>query len=318
MRTFSRIGLASLATMLAIASPHALAQQTSAPTRSLSAITDHHTFSIADAKGKYLALHFLTKTDTPECTAFVRDTLRAAPTVAGVLHIFIKPDSEGEVKNWAAQFNDDASAIFLDPDSALAKDLKVPDGLSINGTSSTYPATIVFSPAGTELFRYEGKAHHDHITFEAFTRQLQDKWRRPSLADYNLPKDKPLALEGYDLVSYQRASKAEKGKPEFSTTYRGISYLFSSAANRKLFAANPEQYLPTYGGWCASAMGAKGTKVEIDPTNFKVKDGRTHLFYKSLFADALKDWNKHENEWEPAADNNWKKLTKEEPTKPAK
>jgi peroxiredoxin/YHS domain-containing protein len=318
MHTFSRIGLASLATMLALASPSAFAQQPATTAHPLTAITDHHTFSLADSKGKYLALHFLTKTDTPECTKFVQDFLRAAPTVAGVMHVFIKPDSEGEVKAWSAQFNDDAASIFLDPDGALAQDLNVPTGLSINGTTSTYPATIVFDMDGKELFRYEGKAHHDHLTFDDFKRQLEDRWRRPALADYNLPKGKPLAVEGYDLVSYQRSSKPEKGKPEFTSTYRGILYHFANADNRRLFAANPEQYLPTYGGWCASAMGAKGTKVEIDPTNFKVKDGRTHLFYKSLFADALKDWNKHEIEWEPAADANWKKLTKEDRTKPSK
>ena len=52
------------------------------------------------------------------------------------------------------------------------------------------------------------------------------------------------------------------------------------------------------------------TKVEIDPTNFKVKDGRLHLFYKDFFSDALKDWNKNEKEWEPKADANWKKTTR--------
>ena len=62
-------------------------------------------------------------------------------------------------------------------------------------------------------------------------------------------------------------------------------------------------------------MGAKGTKVEISPTSFKVKDGRLFLFYKSLFSDALSDWNKHEGEWEPAADRHWKKLTNEDPIK---
>jgi hypothetical protein len=59
-------------------------------------------------------------------------------------------------------------------------------------------------------------------------------------------------------------------------------------------------------------MGAKGTKVEIDPTNFKVKDGRLHLFYKDFFSDALKDWNRNEKEWEPKADTNWKKTTGED------
>ncbi len=318
MHTFSRIGLVSLTTMLILAAPSAFAQQPATTSRVLTAITDHHSFSLADAQGRYLALHFLTKTDTPECTAFVRDFLRAAPTVAGVMHVFIKPDTESEVKAWAAQFNEDAHSIFLDPNGGLAQDLKVPSGLSINGATSTFPATIVFDTSGTELFRHVGTTHHDHLTFDSFKRMIEAKWRRPALADYNLPKDKPLAVDGYDLVSYQHANKAVKGKPEFTSSYRGVTYLFANAANRTLFARNPEQYLPTYGGWCASAMGAKGTKVDIDPTNFKVKDGRTHLFYKGLFADALKDWNKHEMEWEPAADANWKKLTNEDPSKASK
>lgn len=322
MHTLSRIRLAGLFAMAVLGLPHARGQDAPRPAHTLLAVADHHTFALADAKGKYLALHFLTKSDTAadtaECAKFVQDVLRSAPTVAGVMHVFIKPGSEGEVKAWAAQFNEDAARVFLDPDGALAKDLKVPDGLSINGTTSTYPTTIVFDTSGKELFRHEGRSAHDHIAFDALKRQLESTWRRSTLGDYNLPKDRPLAVEGYDLVSYQRANKAEKGKPEFTSTYRGVIYQFANAANRKLFASNPEPYLPTYGGWCASAMGAKGEKVEIDPTNFKVKDGRTHLFYKSLFADALKDWNKHEKEWEPAADANWKKLTNEDPVKATK
>ncbi|MCC6676997.1 MAG: YHS domain protein [Phycisphaerales bacterium] len=139
-----------------------------------------------------------------------------------------------------------------------------------------------------------------------------------STKQYNLPKGSNLAIEGYDVVSYIDEGKAAEGRSELESVYHGVRYRFISAAHRDTFAADPERYLPTYGGWCASAMGDKGTKVEIDPRNFKVKDGRLFLFYKSLFGDALKDWNRHEKEWELAADLNWKKLTGEGPILPAK
>lgn len=314
MRALSRIGLVGAALFAMAAS----AAQPEANPHTLAAATDGHAFSITDGRGHYLALHFLTRTANPTCATFVREYLARAATLAGTNHIFITPDEPAEVKAWSSQFNAGASAIFIDKDGALARDLHVPGGLTIGSLTSNFPATIVFDPEGKELFRHIGKAYDDHLQFAAFSDRLAETSRRPSLADYNLPKDKVLAVEGYDLVAYFAQNKAVKGSAALVSQYRGVTYQFSTAANRTLFAADPEKYLPTYGGWCASAMGAKGTKVEIDPTNFKVKGGRLFLFYKSLFADALKDWNKHEQEWEPAADANWKKLTREEPFQPSK
>lgn len=138
----------------------------------------------------------------------------------------------------------------------------------------------------------------------------------PAIRHYNLPAGSTLALEGYDPVAYFTLGRAVRGRPELSSVHRGITYRFSIDEHRSLFSGDPERYLPTYGGWCASAMGDTGTKVGIDPTNFKIKDGRLFLFYKSLFADALKDWNKHEKVWEPAADANWRRLTGEAPRPP--
>jgi YHS domain-containing protein/peroxiredoxin len=319
MRVFSRIGMiAALSAGVVGSDGAASARQPPDTLHALSAPSGGTAFHLNDAAGHYLALHFLTRTDTPECTAFTRDYLQKAPTVAGVRHIFVKADDAAAVNAWAAQFGDDAKTVYVDPAGALAKDLSIPSGLAIGGTMSNYPATVVFGPDGKELFRHVGLAHDGHLAFAEFAKNLAEKSKALALADYNLPPGKPLAVEGYDLVAYFTQNKAAKGRPELPSTYRGATYQFATDANRRLFAADPEKYLPTYGGWCASAMGAKGTKVEIDPTNFKVKDGRLFLFYKNLLADALKDWNKHEQEWEPAADRNWKKLTAEEPIKPSK
>jgi YHS domain-containing protein len=306
MRTFSRIGVVSAVALSALLSPTIFPQEVAAP--ALKAAADGTSFTLKDAAGKYLGLHFLAGTDA-QCAAFVKDYVGSESIVAGVTHVFVYPGEAAQAKVWAADVA--PAKVYTDPDHALAGSLKVPVS-----EGHGHSATIVLDPAGKELFRHVGTSHADHLKFVAFAHRMSGATRRPALDDYNLPRGKTLAVDGYDIVAYHRLSKAVKGKPEFASAYRGVNYNFSTAQHRDLFAADPEKYLPTYGGWCASAMGAKGTKVEIDPTNFKIKDGRLHLFYKGTFSDALKDWNKHEGKWEPAADANWKKLTGEDPIKP--
>ena len=116
-----------------------------------------------------------------------------------------------------------------------------------------------------------------------------------------------LALQGYDPVSYH-SGKALKGKPTVKFTYKGVDYQFSAAKNLETFKANPANYEPTYGGWCAYAMGAKGEKAEPDPTNFKLANGKVYLFYKSFFSNTLDDWNENEANLKKKADLSWAKL----------
>ncbi len=96
---------------------------------------------------------------------------------------------------------------------------------------------------------------------------------------FNISK-KQLAIKGYDAVVYFTEGKAKEGKAGFAVYYEGITYYFSSAANKELFKANPSKYEPQYGGWCAYAMGNDGSKVEVDPETFKVTNGKLYLFYK--------------------------------------
>ena len=125
---------------------------------------------------------------------------------------------------------------------------------------------------------------------------------------YNLGKDR-LAIEGYDPVAYF-GGKAARGNTRFTAEHKGVIYRFSSEQNRKLFTDDPARYLPAYGGWCATAM-AEGKKVEIDPANFRITNGRLFLFYKSFFADAQNDWKKDEPNKTRLADGQWKKIAGE-------
>lgn len=117
-----------------------------------------------------------------------------------------------------------------------------------------------------------------------------------------------LAIQGYDPVAYFTSGKAQEGKKDISLQYQGVTYQFSSAADRDAFKANPGKYEPQYGGWCAYAMGAKGEKVVIDPETFKIVDGKLYLFYNKFFNNTLKTWNKDENHLKTSADRNWMKF----------
>lgn len=133
--------------------------------------------------------------------------------------------------------------------------------------------------------------------------------KKAAIEQYNLPSNR-LALQGYDPVAYFIKNAAVKGSPAARADYQGVTYQFSSPENKKAFTDSPEKYLPSYGGWCATAM-AKGEKVEIDPTNFKVTNGHLFLFFKAFYANAIKDWNKDEANLMAKADANWKKISGE-------
>ena len=49
--------------------------------------------------------------------------------------------------------------------------------------------------------------------------------------------------------------------------------------NLELFKANPEKYMPEYGGWCAYGLGDGGYLAPVDPTAFKILDDRLFLNY---------------------------------------
>ena len=92
-----------------------------------------------------------------------------------------------------------------------------------------------------------------------------------------------IALEGYDPVSYF-SEQPVPGNPAIAFTYRGAIYYFASEANKSHFKADPEKYLPQYGGFCATAV-SEGKTFGIDPANYNVTDGKLYLFYNGELGD---------------------------------
>ena len=117
---------------------------------------------------------------------------------------------------------------------------------------------------------------------------------------------KGVALSGYDPVSYQ-SKNPQKGKASLSVNQNGIEYRFMNTENLEMFKKDPARYEPMYGGWCAYAMGKSGEKVEVDPENYKLINGKLYLFYKSFLNNTLNSWNDDEPHLKKQADINWTK-----------
>ena len=113
-------------------------------------------------------------------------------------------------------------------------------------------------------------------------------------------------IQGYSLVSYFDQDKAVKGKAEHAVDHSGKTYHFESAASAKKFKSNPTKYLPQYGGWCAYAM-AWGKRVKIDPSAFKIVDGKLYLNKK---ASIKKLWEKKRAKYIKDADKHWVTVSK--------
>ncbi len=118
-----------------------------------------------------------------------------------------------------------------------------------------------------------------------------------------------LALEGYCPVAYQAVNKPVRGQAQYSSTYPDVTYHLVSADAKEAFDAAPEKYVPAFGGWRAFGM-AVSDKFPVDPTNFKIVDGRLLVFLKNKDVDALELWNKdNEASLIEKAEAHWKKVS---------
>ena len=99
-------------------------------------------------------------------------------------------------------------------------------------------------------------------------------------------------LKGYDSVSYFKGQPVQ-GDKRFAATHDG--------ATLQAFQADPGKFAPQYGGYCA--MGAAlGKKLDVDPSQYKVVDGKLYL---NVNADVFKKWSEDVPGNIAKADANW-------------
>ncbi|WP_428423053.1 YHS domain-containing (seleno)protein [Methylibium sp.] len=113
-----------------------------------------------------------------------------------------------------------------------------------------------------------------------------------------------VAIHGHDPVAYFVESKAVMGKAEYSAIAGAATYWFASEANQQLFKADPAKYEPQYGGYCAYGV-AQGYKPDIDPTAFRIVDGKLYL---NLSPAVQKRWQADIPGFIDRASQNWTSL----------
>ena len=119
--------------------------------------------------------------------------------------------------------------------------------------------------------------------------------------------DSHIALQGYSPVSYLDLGLAQRGSAAFKSEYNGLKYFFTSAGQKSRFDANPDKYLPQYGGWCATGI-AVGAHFRTDPNKFLVRNGKLFLFLYDLEVDAKELWLQDEKGMAARAEKNWREM----------
>ncbi len=115
------------------------------------------------------------------------------------------------------------------------------------------------------------------------------------------------ALGGYDPVAYFSKGDPVADSAEHSHQWMGATWRFASAENKALFAANPEQYAPQYGGYCAYAV-ANGATAPGDPELWRIVDGKLYLNVSQSIQD---EWVKDIPGYVRRANENWPGLLAE-------
>jgi hypothetical protein len=87
-----------------------------------------------------------------------------------------------------------------------------------------------------------------------------------------------LAIYGVDPVAYFTDRKPIVGRPELEHRYAGAIWRFDNEGNRAAFAADPDVYMPRYGGYDPVGI-ARGLSTPGYPELWVIHDERLFLFY---------------------------------------
>jgi YHS domain-containing protein len=118
-----------------------------------------------------------------------------------------------------------------------------------------------------------------------------------------------VAIKGFDTVAFFTAEQAVEGNPQYSFIWNGAKWYFSSADNMEKFKANPEQYAPQFGGYCAWAV-SKGYTADGDPNVWKVVDGKLYLNYNRQVKEK---WEAEQQKLIEDGRKNWEDFKKKKP-----
>jgi hypothetical protein len=117
-----------------------------------------------------------------------------------------------------------------------------------------------------------------------------------------------VAIGGYDTVAYFTDGKPLRGSSAYEYAWDDAKWRFASAAHRDLFIADPDRYMPQFGGFCAGAM-ANGVLVPANPQAWAIVDGKLYMIagkpeeIVEWKADAAKNIRQADKQWPVVQDH---------------
>ena len=86
-----------------------------------------------------------------------------------------------------------------------------------------------------------------------------------------------VAIKGYDPVAYFTLREPTRGSESYALEWLAATWYFSSDEHRKLFSDNPVKYAPQYGGYCSDGVAYGDLTTNIDPSAWRIIDGKLYL-----------------------------------------
>lgn len=110
-----------------------------------------------------------------------------------------------------------------------------------------------------------------------------------------------LGVHGVDTVALSTLNAVAPGDAAHTVVHDGVAYYFASEVTAARFKADPDRYLPQYGGFCAYAV-ALGKKLDGDPRFADIVEGKLYLFvnaavFEKYLADKENTLRKAEEQW---------------------
>lgn len=109
------------------------------------------------------------------------------------------------------------------------------------------------------------------------------------------------AIKGYDVVAFFNDSRPVAGADSLAYSYKGANWLFASRGNMEAFKANPDKYVPQYGGYCAYGT-SEGHKAPTEAETWTIVDDKLYFNYNMKVKN---NWSKKREELIEKADVQW-------------
>jgi hypothetical protein len=117
-------------------------------------------------------------------------------------------------------------------------------------------------------------------------------------------RNRGLAISGFDPVAYFIDGASRLGNEAYEHAFAGAVWRFCNEGNRAAFIADPQIYVPAYGGYDPVGV-ARGVAVPSDPRLWRIAHERLYFFYTPQARDAFAS---DSDEIAAAADKEWPAL----------